>query len=294
MRKSLAPAFGMRAGRLARLTGLLVVVALIVSLVGVVGVDGASAAVLPIRPDARIKLVGDTSWIGGNVYNATGAGQVRATTASPGGKANFAVSIQNDGRAGSFRVRGSGSTGPLVVTYRYGGAVVTGRVVSGTFALNSLPHGATRTLNVSLALNPAAVVGSTHRATVTVSSVANPTKKDVVRARVTTVAPPNRAPAFPVDADMHWWSEYIYNTGFLVAIISHLTVSACVDPDGDPVTYLWTPTNGIIDPSHTGTTALWGRSRSGTTIYAGDVTVTCSDPSGAFDDYTETNMTGAG
>jgi len=289
----------LRSGRF--LLALLLVIVQVVVLVAVNPVDARRSS---LRPDGCIKLVGDAGWLGDNIYNTTGSRQTRATTVAPGGVAEFRVGIQSDG--GSFRVSGTGGSAAFPTTYRYAGNIVTGRVVAGTLSFNNLPGGAIRTLAVQVRVGAGVAVGASRTVQVTTTSTANALERDVVRARVNVVTPPNRAPAFPNNADMHWTTVFNYTSGVMVGIVSHLSVSACVDPDGDPVTYTWTPNsfssgtvNGNISSEFTGTRANWVRlrgddpqGRSG--YYSGDVTVKCSDPSGAFDSYTEQNMGGAG
>ncbi len=252
-------------------------------LLGVLVVDPAVAAT-PLRPDARVKLAGDSAWVGNDVYNSTAAGQVREATVLAGATATFKVSLQNDGRADPWRVRGTGSGAGFTVRYRYNGTVVTSAVVAGTFSLSAVPSGATRTLVVDVTAAGSVAPGTVKTVKVTLTSRTNATKVDVVKAK-TRVRAPNQAPQFPNPLNVSVEEFIDYDEfGHLIGVTDQITVDACVDPDGDPLTYRWSATNGSLDPSTT-TTATWHRLIIGGRVQAGTVTVECEDPDGASDSH---------
>jgi hypothetical protein len=93
--------------------------------------------------------------------------------------------------------------------------------------------------------------------------------------------PANRAPLWPSPLQFQGSSQFQYDptTGYLIGATTTINVlTAAVDPDGDPLTYTWTASNGSITAN--GLSATWtrvielGRPKSGT------ATVTASDGKG--------------
>jgi hypothetical protein len=141
------------------------------------------------RPDAQIRLSSQSAFVGNDVYNATGAGQTRSTTAPPGQRRSFVVRMQNDGSApDALRVRGCSASTGFRVRY-FAGATgtteVTSAVVGGTYTVGPLaPNG---TAAVRLDVTPAAATrtGAVQSCLVTATSTSAAAVSDTVLARVT-------------------------------------------------------------------------------------------------------------
>ncbi len=168
-----------------------------------VGVVGSSAGGSPLsaswdmlearqvtRPDATVRLAGDQSDRGNNVYNATGAGQTRTSTAAPGVTRTFVIRVGNDGLpTDGFSIKGPASSAGFAVTYLKGarGATdVTAAVVAGTYLMPKVRPDATASLRIVVTVaadTPPATVG---RWLVTATSQRNTAVSDVVVAQLTT------------------------------------------------------------------------------------------------------------
>jgi hypothetical protein len=163
-----------------------VVLALSVALAAASSPEGGSvdAAALPIRPDAQIRLYDDFvgsppgTFIGNNIYNRTGTGQSLFGM----GRNMYQVKVQNDGRFGSFRIKGTPNTGTCPITYLYKGRIVSDAVAAGTFSMNRMAHRESRRLKVHV--YSSTVIGYTCRAEVTVISKSDGRKRDTVVAEV--------------------------------------------------------------------------------------------------------------
>ncbi len=141
------------------------------------------------RPDAQIRLASQTTFVGNDVYNTTGAGQTRSTTAPPGQRRAFVVRMANDGGAADgFRVRGCSAASGFRVRYFVGATgttEITSAVVGGTYTVSGVaPAGAAA---VRLEITPAATMsaGAVQSCLVSVTSTSAPTVADAVLARVT-------------------------------------------------------------------------------------------------------------
>jgi YD repeat-containing protein len=76
-------------------------------------------------------------------------------------------------------------------------------------------------------------------------------------------------------------TDFAYDTlGRLIGATTTITVTAS-DPDGDPLTFTWSASNGSI--SFNGGTATWRRGISFGMVTGGTVTVTVSDGRGGMD-----------
>ena len=121
--------------------------------------------------------------MGNNVYNTTGSGQSKTGSKPLGKTITFGISVQNDGTsADSFKLLATGAaTSAYSVKYLDGATDITAAVVAGTYTTPSLAAGATRLITVTVKVKSTAAVGSKVTRLVTISSVADPTKKDAVR-----------------------------------------------------------------------------------------------------------------
>jgi uncharacterized repeat protein (TIGR01451 family) len=138
-----------------------------------------------LRPDALLRL-GAGAFVGNNVYNRTGSGQIRSATVRSRGVATFTVRAQNDGNTTStFSIRGLGPTDRFAVTYRNGTTNVTAAVLAGTFTTNALARGAAQDLTLTIQAKPGTPIGTVLNRVVTVTSTADNSIRDAVKATVT-------------------------------------------------------------------------------------------------------------
>ena len=152
----------------------------------VAGTPVAPAATRKV--DAEIRRSTAAAFVGNGVYNTTGANQTRSANLRRNQTGQFIVRIRNEGSASdAIRVKGTAGNARFTVRYFNGAANVTNQVVAGTFRFNGVPVNATRILTVKITVAGNAPFGSTRSVLVTSSSVADPTKKDVVKATVKAV-----------------------------------------------------------------------------------------------------------
>ncbi len=122
-----------------------------------------------------------SSWVGDDVYGATGRGQTEQLRAmgayERGTHLVFVVAIENDGARDSFTVRASG-TGSWPVAYFDGRTDVTRAVLDGTYRTASLSTGERAFLKVKVRLGGP---GSAVMRSVVLTSVLDPQRQDVVR-----------------------------------------------------------------------------------------------------------------
>jgi hypothetical protein len=152
----------------------------------------SAAAAGAHRPDGWVRYQGFHSegsnypnpgaWRGDNIYNTTATNQTVTHKVSGahllGDYFYFTVTIQNDGKSDHFKVKGSGAS---QTKYFKGGTNITSQVKAGTYQTASLAAGAKTTITVRIS------PGCLKSALVTLTSVADPTKKDAVKARVKNV-----------------------------------------------------------------------------------------------------------
>ncbi len=136
------------------------------------------------KPDGRIRLGTSGPLAGNNVYNTTGAGQTRTGSAARGATITYGVSIQNDSTtsADRFKVKATGAaTSQYTVTYLSGVTDITSAVVAGTYLTPFLAPGGSYLITVRVKVRSNAAVGSSVARLVTLTSVANPSKRDAVK-----------------------------------------------------------------------------------------------------------------
>jgi hypothetical protein len=138
------------------------------------------------RPDALVKLSGETEYLGNNVYNATGSSQTKDASAPPGETRSFNLRFQNDAPVtDSFQIQGTGDQPGFGVRYFARTTDVTAAIVSGTYSMTNVPAGGSRQLRVEVTVEPGAPSGTVGSWLVTVSSQRLPVKLDAVKALVT-------------------------------------------------------------------------------------------------------------
>nr|MBA2569820.1 M4 family metallopeptidase [Chloroflexota bacterium] len=134
------------------------------------------------QPDGRIRLGMTGAFVGDNVYNTTALGQKKTGSAPRGSTITFGISAQNDGSAAdSFTLLGAGSSTHYNVKYLDGTTIITSQVVAGTYTTPSLAPGASHLITVKVKVKSTAPVGSKVGRLVTITSVADNTKKDSVK-----------------------------------------------------------------------------------------------------------------
>ncbi|MDP9329903.1 MAG: hypothetical protein M3P11_04590 [Actinomycetota bacterium] len=161
---------------------------------------------LSYRPDAWIKLCGAGDrcahprrhhYRGEDVFNTTGARQTVSAGVEEANDIRFWIKLENDGALGDrFFVQGCSGNSSFVIR-----AVLVGAHTgpsNATHITKAFKHGtahfdfppSTTTLNVVLTLDMIAatsVEGVSYTCRITVSSKADPTVKDTVKAKMTTV-----------------------------------------------------------------------------------------------------------
>jgi hypothetical protein len=150
-------------------------------------------------PDGRIRLGGTGypgkavkykgPFAGNNVYNITGAGQSETKESFSeleGQYFAFDISIQNDGaHADRFAVKATGTaTAAWTVKYFHGATNITSAVVAGTYRTSSLAPGAAYLITARVTVGQSGDISRL----VTVSSVADATKKDAVKFGIKEIA----------------------------------------------------------------------------------------------------------
>ena len=135
------------------------------------------------RVDLEIRRAGQTTWVGNDIYNATGAQQTRRTSVRRGASASFVVRLRNESPvADTLRVQGPRSSGRFTVRYFAGGLDVTPYVVAGGWRYVDWPPNGAAKLTVRITAASNAVLSSSFRVNVTLSSKSDPATKDVVSA----------------------------------------------------------------------------------------------------------------
>lgn len=139
-------------------------------------------SVADARPDGRIRR-GASAYRGNDVYG-TLTGQTVYGSAGAGGTVTYTASLQNDAPfADTLTVRGAGSTTRFRVRYRNpAGENITAAVVAGTYTTPALAPGATAKVTITVTVLHTAPAGATLDRTLKVTSVAQPSVRDKVRA----------------------------------------------------------------------------------------------------------------
>lgn len=143
----------------------------------------------PALPDCRVKLMGDSSLIGNNVYGTTGANQTRSTTAAASMTRTFVFSMQNDSSVGNaITVQGPAAMPGFTVRYLAGlsGTTdITSRVVAGTYTTSVVPPGGVRSLRLLITASLGTATGTSGTWLVKAASGAAPAVVDACAAMLT-------------------------------------------------------------------------------------------------------------
>ena len=143
----------------------------------------------PALPDCRVKLMGDSSLIGNNVYGTTGANQTRSTTAAASMTRTFVFSMQNDSSvSNTITVQGPAAMPGFTVRYLAGlsGTTdITSRVVAGTYTTTVVPPGGVRSLRLLITASPGTATGTSGTWLVQAAAGASPAVVDACAAMLT-------------------------------------------------------------------------------------------------------------
>ena len=137
------------------------------------------------QPDMSVGATATGPFVGNNVYNGTGVGEVRRVTVTRGNSVTSYVKVENDGiEAAAFKIRGTGSANGHTVKYFRGTTNVTTAVRNGTYATGSIaPRG-------NILLRMVVTVASSSAASATFTTTARSaagTPPDAVRVVVKAV-----------------------------------------------------------------------------------------------------------
>lgn len=95
----------------------------------------------------------------------------------------------------------------------------------------------------------------------------------------------NRPPEFTLPLTTEYRTAHEYNPfGRLIGAVTTLTISAAYDPDGDPIVYSWTASNGSIVGN--GLTATWTRIIRFGRVEGGEAVIKAEDDHGNFVTFT--------
>ena len=134
------------------------------------------------RPDGRIRK-GSGNLVGNDVYNTTGSNQTRTGSTAPGNTITFNISLQNDGDvADRLRVGATGTSATgYAIKYFRGTTDITAAVNGGTYQTASLAPGSSITIAAKVTVKATAAGGSSVSRLVSVRSVNDSSKVDVVK-----------------------------------------------------------------------------------------------------------------
>lgn len=136
------------------------------------------------QPDLWIRKIYDTAYVGDNIINTTGAGQMRGTYANPFRQGQFIFRVQNNGTtADSFRIVASRApTGWVTKYYRSpSNEEITAQVTSCGWVTPNLTPGASECFYLMTRPLPSVPVDTILTRYVSAVSVAEPTKLDVAK-----------------------------------------------------------------------------------------------------------------
>jgi hypothetical protein len=149
------------------------------------GAQANFAAFFRLRqPDGLIKTQG-TAFAGDNVFNGTGAGQTRSLN-KQGQNGTFTIRIVNDAyhHQDGFTIEGPGSGGGFTARYFAGTTNITPQVVFGTYQVNPIAPGQSRTITLRVTVGNGVADGTRRSWKVTATSTGQGGPQDVVKATV--------------------------------------------------------------------------------------------------------------
>ena len=151
--------------------------------------DSSSAGVMMAggQPDNLVRVEGNAGWEGDDVHNLDASGQVTGTSAGPESNAVYRVQIQGEDYSDSYNVKGNGGGGGWTVKYYRAdnGNDITADVIDGGWNTGIIGVGASVEITVSVEPDWTPDEGTIHTVTITSTSNADSTKRDVARADTT-------------------------------------------------------------------------------------------------------------
>ncbi|HYN35647.1 MAG TPA: hypothetical protein VEV82_01610, partial [Actinomycetota bacterium] len=143
------------------------------------------------RPDGWIKKTSETSYVGNNIYSTTGLNQTKSAGKKRRTAQVFTIQVQNDGNSvDSFTLKGCGDSSGFDLTYYTGTAGTTNisaGVIGGTYSMNNVAPGASRSFRMKIFVKRGAAIGAVKSCLLTAKSKTQTTKKDAVKGKVTVV-----------------------------------------------------------------------------------------------------------
>jgi hypothetical protein len=144
-----------------------------------------------LRPDAKIKLGSESSYVGSDVYNATGTHQTRVVKAKRKTTKTFDIAVQNRRTAvDAFQLKGLGSTKDFTVKYfagLTGTTDITAAVRAGTYTLRNVAPDGTKYIRMRITVNRSANIGSTFRRLIKATSIHASVANDAVKGGVRVI-----------------------------------------------------------------------------------------------------------
>lgn len=142
---------------------------------------------LDYQPDNLIKNLGETSYIGGNIYNTDGTGQTKEQEIEPGQTATYHIKIENDGNCPALiQVIGTESSGKWTVKYYdalNNGTDVTSQVTGDSgWVMDLESPTATQEMRVEVMADGTTPEGDLKTVLVGSISSGDTAKKDIVKA----------------------------------------------------------------------------------------------------------------
>ncbi len=150
-------------------------------------------AIVPALPDMLIRIAGETSYTGDDIYNTTGAGQTKSQSVGMGETAIYELQLENDGVfADTFTITGpAGGTGWTVTYYNAhtGGTDITAAVTGAGWTTPSIAPGSSIDLRVEMSPDGSAPNGVAEDVLVTATSDSYAMPPDAVKASTTRFDP---------------------------------------------------------------------------------------------------------
>ncbi|MHB9134784.1 MAG: C10 family peptidase [Armatimonadota bacterium] len=148
-----------------------------------------AGATATYQPDLMLRLAGETSYTGDNIYGQT-TGQTRVVQVNPGSMAVYHLKVQNDGNT-SDRVTVTGIAGDSNWTVRYfdtltGGNNITGQVTGSGWVTPLLTAAGGHEMRVEVTPSTTTAGGTSKNVQVTAKSQADAAKSDTVLTTTTT------------------------------------------------------------------------------------------------------------
>jgi hypothetical protein len=137
------------------------------------------------RPDGWIRR-DPGGYVGDDIYNLTGEGQLRRTILGAGWRKAYFVTAQNDDASPDrIKITGPGSSGDWRVTYTRGDVDITRQVTGRGYRTRSLPAGGKVEIRVKVIARDSAPIGARKTVRVLLTSLGNSAFQDVVKAKLT-------------------------------------------------------------------------------------------------------------